>query len=408
MKTIWIINQFAGTLRSGWGERHYYLTKPLVDAGKARVVIISSANNHMFNHPAETTGLFTQENFNGVEFCWIRIPRYNPKSVTRFLAMFAFALTCLLLIFKRKKLGKPDYIVHSSMSIFPFPVALFLKNWFRSKRLIFEVRDLWPLTPIHLMGYSPKHPFIRFIGAFERMAYKRADRVITVLEESSAYISSISGDGSKIRWVPNGVSDEALDPVEKSDITRTELGLPNDKLVVCYTGTIGFANALEPLFNLIQTRPDQLSAFHFLIVGDGYLKDQFVEQTKSTGLVTFIPKVAKETIPAYLQCADICYISWHFSKLYEHGVSANKYFDYLGAGKPVLSAQTGIVDPVIKSGAGLVSENTSEAILNTLQQFASMTEQERLEMGKNGKDYVQANHTFSVLSETFFQAIVDE
>lgn len=48
-KNIWIINQTAGKIDSGWGERHYYLSNYWVKNGY-NVNIISGSHNHLFTN----------------------------------------------------------------------------------------------------------------------------------------------------------------------------------------------------------------------------------------------------------------------------------------------------------------------------------------------------------------------
>lgn len=403
-KSVWLVNQFAGTPESGWGERHFYLTKDLVSADQ-RVVIISSGNNHMFHKNEDLKGLFTYQVYEGVEFLWVWLPPYNPRNFTRFLAMFFFAAACLLLPFKMKTIGKPKAIMLSSMSIFPLPSLLFLKRLLRVPKFIFEVRDLWPLTPIHLMGISKNNPLIRMIGFLEKWAFKSADQIISLFEEAAPYINGISKEPTKFNWLPNGIAPSLLHPKEydKPDCVKN---LPKDKTIFCYTGTLGFANAMEPLFEALKSGEDFLRDAHFLIVGDGYLRPEFEASCQQLNNVTFTGKVSKKDVPLILKEVDVCFIAWHKSELYRYGVSANKYFDYLGLGKPVLSAQEGIKDPVVKAGAGLRVDNSSEAILDGIKTFLKMSKEERASLGKAGQDFIEKNHLYTKLGQKF-QSIID-
>ena len=47
-------------------------------------------------------------------------------------------------------------------------------------------------------------------------------------------------------------------------------------------------------------------------------------------------------------------------ELYRYGVSAQKYYDYMATGTPILSAQNGINDPVRQSGCGIIVKNEPE------------------------------------------------
>jgi glycosyltransferase involved in cell wall biosynthesis len=400
--TIWIINQFAGTPDSGWGERHYFLSEKFKNEG-FRVFIISSGNNHMFRKKAEMKGLFTMENYNGTEFCWVNGPSYNPQSISRFGAMFFFALALLWLPFKRTKIGKPDYILLSSMSIFPVPSVVFLKKILGAKKFIFEVRDLWPLTPIHLMGYSPKHPAMRLIGWLERLGYRKADEIVSLLKESENYITEISGKREKFTWIPNGIFQSDLENATTTEAAN--VAIPANRLVIAYMGTISFANALDPLIELILSQQEIENQVYFLFIGDGYLKDKYKDQLVNVNNVAFLNKVPKNKVQSYLKLADVCFIAWHHSPLYEYGVSANKYYDYLASGNPVLAAQIGIKDVVKESGCGIVVANTADEIRNGIVSFLETSEIERQKMGALGRNYV-SRFSYDRLSEDYLRIIL--
>ena len=398
--TIWIINQFAGTPKSGWGERHFYLSQGWLKQGY-RVIIISSGRNHMFSQAAKMKGLFTLEHFQGVDFFWVWTPKYNPKSIGRFIVMVWFASVLLLLPFYRSKIGVPRYIILSSMSIFPVPVVYLLKKIFKSEKFIFEVRDLWPLTPIHLLGYSLSHPLMRIIGWLESIGYRKSDTIVSVLKESKKYISNISGDSSKFKWIPNGINDHFLDL--PNNHVNSSVKIPANRLVIGYVGTLGFANALDPFFNFIAEQGKLRDQLFFMIVGDGYLMQRYMEQVEGVDNVAFTGKVPKELVPSYLNLIDTGFISWHESELYSHGVSANKYFDYFAACKPVLSAQTNIIDPVVLSGCGTVIANDIDSIRNGVKTMLRMHPEDLKLMGEKGYQYVSKNHRYSLLSDKYLR-----
>ena len=133
---IWIVNYFAGSPSSGWGERHFYLSNEWLKAGHT-VTIVSSTYNHMFSHFGGESSQFNFEEIEGRLFCWIKTPKYNPKSVTRFWAMIVFALKAYFVPAARA--GKPEIIIVSSMPIFPVLTGWLLKRKYRARKFIFEI-----------------------------------------------------------------------------------------------------------------------------------------------------------------------------------------------------------------------------------------------------------------------------
>ncbi len=398
-KNIWIINQTAGKLDSGWGERHYYLSKHWVDKGY-NVKIISGSHNHLFvNQPLVSKKWFTYENVeNGIQFCWVKVPKYNDSGFKKFLSNLIY--TFRLFFLSSKTLGTPEILIVSSMPIFPIINGLFFKRKFKSNKLIIEIRDLWPLTPMHLKGYSKNHPLIKIVGWFERLAYKKSDKIVSLLPNASEYISNISSDKSKFHYIPNGI-DENLIGKEMIDKSVSEC-IPKDKFIVGYAGTIGLANAMEYFIEaslLIKEKN-----IHFVIVGDGNLKSSFQQKVKNSTNITFIDKIKKSQVQAMLSYFDVCYLGRYKSPLYVHGVSYNKYFDYMLAKKPILESSELIKDQVELSGCGIiVKPENIQAIIDGILSLYTMKNGQRDEFGIKGYKFVKEFHDYSFLSDEYMK-----
>ena len=276
-KTIWVLNMTAGKPDSGWGERHYYFSKFWVKKGY-NIKIVSGSYNHLFhNQPTIENKKFTLEEVEtGITFCWVKIPNYDAGSIYKLWSMIVFAIKILSL--SSKELGNPSYILVSSMPIFPILSGWYLKKKFKAKKLFFEIRDLWPLTPMYLNGYSKWHPMIIIMRWIERFGYKKADAIISLLPNAHIYINPISKDNSKFKWIPNGIDKDLLVDEKLQEMIINQI--PKNKFIIGYTGTMGMANALEHLINASILLKDNTS-IHFVLVGDGYLKRKTTKRSCS-------------------------------------------------------------------------------------------------------------------------------
>jgi hypothetical protein len=395
-KNIWVINQFAGNPESGWGERHYYFSKNWIEKGY-RVTIISGSYNHVFHKLPHAPAQFNMDNYDGTQFCWVKVPDYNPKSVTRFWSFLIFAFKILFL--PVKKLGKPDIIVVSSMPIFPVLTGYWLKIRYHSKALLFEIRDIWPLTLVLLGDVSPKHVAVRFIGWFEKFGYRKADRIVSLLPNAASHFEQIANAGTKFEYIPNGLDEAVL--TKENLPEQIVFNIPKEKFIIGYTGTIGLANALEYLVDAAGLLKDD-KRYHFVIIGDGYLKEELELKSKDFGNISFFPKIRKNQVASAIEYFDICFVGRNDTPLFKHGVSANKYFDYMLAGKPVLDSNNYIKDPVELSGCGLiVAPDSADTIVEGIHHFFNLSPQERAIMGEKGRDYVRVNHNITHLSDLY-------
>src|SRR5690606_15081156 len=99
--------------------------------------------NHLTSPPA-LSETFMVENVDGLALCWVRTFKYNSaKSFKRILSWLHFEWRLLRL--PKQQFPKPDTIIVSSLSLLTIINGLILKKRYRC-RLIFEIRDIWPLT----------------------------------------------------------------------------------------------------------------------------------------------------------------------------------------------------------------------------------------------------------------------
>ena len=179
---------------------------------------------------------------------------------------------------------------------------------------------MWPETPIQLMGYSKYHPFIIILRQLQKYSLKASDAVASLLPNNKDYLSKMANKELKWSYLPNGINETKVERYNKYDLPGLNL---EGKFVVGYTGTIGYANALDILVKVILKLKDN-HKIHFLIVGDGYFRSNYQKCLAGCKNVTFIPKIPKLEVPSLLLHLDLCFIAWHRSKLYDYGVSANK------------------------------------------------------------------------------------
>ena len=76
---------------------------------------------------------------------------------------------------------RPDAVIASST----YPMDIWVARRIAKKadaKLVYEVHDLWPLSPIELSGMSPRHPFALLCQAAEDAAYRDANKPKELLD----------------------------------------------------------------------------------------------------------------------------------------------------------------------------------------------------------------------------------
>lgn len=403
-KTIWYITKyFSPSTKNSPGGRAWFLMKELATSGYNSVVITSDSNN-LVDVPALEQSV-TYEEVEGVQIVWLKTLKYGvAKSITRILSWFHFEWNLLRL--SKKKLAKPDAIVISSLSLLTIFNGLLLRRKYKC-RLIFEVRDIWPLTIIHESGVSPKNPFVILLSWTERLAYKQADAVIGTMPNLEEHVRKVSKSTTPVYCIPMGVAKEQSEvstPLEPEYIKQY---LSSDAMKIVHAGTIGITNALDIFFQAaskLQNRND----IEFILVGDGALRNTYIQKYGSLPNVIFAPKVNRYQVPSVLQLADIVYFSTFPTEVWKYGQSLNKIIDYMLSGTPILASYSGYPSMINEANCGFfIPAGDVDALVNKITKLAEYSEEELNTMGKNGRDWLLANRSYTKLAKEFAQVILD-
>lgn len=398
MKTIWIVHQYASTPETGLGGRNFYLAQELSKLGY-KVYLIASSANHLLHCQPKIDNVFTFDSTKGFTFVWVKMPSYKQAhSKKRVLNWFLFP-------WRIQKLGKlikykPDVILCSSPSPIAFLGAQRLAKHF-SARLVFEVRDIWPLTLTEVGSYSPKHPFILLMQWVENKAYHDSDRVISNLKNSVNHMVDQGLEKGKFTWIANGFSlEEVNNPLPLSERVLNQL--PKESFLVGYTGTFGLANDLYTLIDAAEILKD-IQDIKFVFVGGGKEKEQLIKYIKQKKInnITILDFIKKKQIQSMLANFDVLAVGAKKEPMYRFGVSPNKLFDYMYAAKPILYyIESGNYKPIDSASAGIevISENP-QALANAILSLYRMTEAERNQMGMNGRKAALEHYEYGMLAK---------
>jgi glycosyltransferase involved in cell wall biosynthesis len=400
-RVIWIVNQYAGSPRHGMEYRHYHLAKAMAGRGH-RVVVITGTRSHLFTRPPEVTRPFTLETIDGVTYCWVSGPRYERAiSLGRILNMAAFALRLERL--PVDKLPRPDAILVSSPSLFPLPVAARWANRFGA-RFAFEVRDIWPLTLRELGGLSTHHPLVLLMQRLEDFGYRRADAVVSVLPAATGHMVSRGMDPAKFHYLPNGIELDGR-PADAAPPEIVREAIRPGAFTVGFVGTLGRANVLETLIDA--ARLLQGDGVEVVVVGHGPEREQLEARAKGVANVTFVGPVPKEQVGPAIALFDACYVGYRRSSLYRFGVSPNKLYEYMAAGRPVLFAADAANQPVQEADCGrTVAPEDPAALADAIRSLAAASPDERARLGANARAYVAERHDYARLGERLAEVLL--
>lgn len=400
---ILILSKYASSKEDGFESRLFALARRFVKFGN-KVSIVSSDSNHFGNYP-KYNKVYNYFNIEGVELVRIKTFKYyKTASFRRILSWLDFELK--VLFFPFRKMGRPSVIIVSSLSLLTILNGILLKRKFKSK-LVFEIRDIWPLTMVEEAKYSNRNPFVKILAYIEKLGYQKSDLVVGTMPNLKEHVYAVTGNQNiKCECVPFGFDFQfySTNSINTDDF-YTKYKIPKNKFIIGYAGSIGITNGLSTILECSKSLIND-DRFFFIFLGDGDLRERLVEEYGNQKNVLFIPKVKREEVASFLSLCNLLYYSSLKSKIWEYGWSPNKLIDYMVAGKPVLASYSGYRSMIDEAQSGFfVPSEDPDSLKKVLQKIIMMSSGELEKMGKSGRDWLIKNRDWNVIANSYLEIL---
>jgi len=331
MKIIYLHQYFKFPNEYG-GTRSFDLSIGFLDLGH-HIEIITSTSDKSYK---KTKG-WSKIKKNGLVIHYIYLPYGNDMTYLQ--RSFVFLKFLFLSTFKLMSL-KGDLVLATSTPL-TIGIPAIIKRWIHKTPFIFEARDIWPEAVIAI-GAIKNKILQKILFFLEHFIYKNAAAIVALsIDMKKSIISRYPNLAEKPIEVIENISEIERFQTgynKKLSIIREKIGF-QPKCTILYAGTFGQVNGLDYVIDFAHSLKNIDSKIVFILVGEGVEKQKVMMRASDKGVldrnIFFIDPVSKSDLSQlYFECDIGSSFVINIKELWAN--SANKFFDTLAAGKPVL------------------------------------------------------------------------
>lgn len=402
MRMIYL-HQYFTTPEHAGGVRSYQFARRLVERGVAVDMITSSAFLPIEKVKGER--FISRRQIDGIDVHVIHTTYGNEMSfLRRILAFLAFTVIASAYVLT---LRKRDLVFATSTPLTIGIPGLIAKYYHRIP-MVFEVRDLWPDVPV-AMGIIRNPILIKLLKWFEAKLYRSSSKIVALSDGMIEELRSQQVPEEKLVLVPNASDITEFETIlaECKEDPLSYLRMTPDTRLCLYAGTLGLVNNIDYLMALArQFRAQQLD-IRIVIVGSGSQKhriNQTIEEEQLQDFITVLNPVPKTTLIPYIHAADACISTvQNIPALFNN--SANKFFDALAAGRPIVINHGGWqADVIERHNLGLVLGQDPQKAATELDHYLRNNTKKKLE--KKIKDFAIKHYSREVLFDRFISQAI--
>ncbi len=379
---ITYLYQYFGTPKGSWSTRVYEMCKIWIEQG-VEVTVITS--------PYDKSDIVSNKLISKMKIDGITLIVINAGDSNRFGILkraYRAILFAIISSYYAIKL-KSDILIASSGPI-TIGVPGLLGKFFSKKKLVFEVRDLWPGGAVE-MGLIKKRNLKKLFFKFEKYCYNQSALVVPCSLGMEKDIL-IRFPNTNTLVIPNACDNKLF----QSEVKEFEFPnwLNSDSKILLYTGSLGLMDACDEIiegFNLIEEKQN----IHLVFIGDGTERaelENLVNKYVLNDNIHFLGLIPKTDVIEWYRKAIVSFVV--FKNYYSLSTSSpNKMFDSFAAGVPIIQNTKGwIYDLVENKNVGINIESRSPISMKNAIEIFTTHEIDMSELKRNV--FKVANHDF--------------
>ena len=331
MKILYLHQYFKFPHESG-GTRSFDLSLGFINLGHD-VEVITSTSDPSYKSSKRWV-IIKKENIN---VHYIYMPYDNNMSYPTRIKVFIMFLWYSSL----KLLSLKGDLVLATSTPLTIGIPALIKKWFHKTPFIFEVRDVWPEAVI-AVGAVKNKLIQKALYYLEFLIYKNASAIVPLSKDMKKSIT---------KRYPM-ISTKPIQVIENiSEINRFQIGVNNKnfliknkigfkpRFTILYAGAFGRINGLGYVIELAEKIVLKDPSIAFILIGAGAEKEHILHHAKEANILNnnifIFDSIPKEELPQlYHECDMGSSFVIPVKELWAN--SANKFFDTLAAGKPIL------------------------------------------------------------------------
>jgi glycosyltransferase involved in cell wall biosynthesis len=255
-----------------------------------------------------------------------------------------------LTLLKQRGAFDPRMIIQARRIVFEHDINLIQTHGYKSNTIGFFLQLLCRRPWIGFAhGYIDDNSKNRFYNRIDRLALRRADRVVAVSNSMKALLTQHGVAAHKIRVVHNAVDPNDTVPKTSGKEIRLRYGLTSDQKVIGVIGRLNPEKGQLIFLRALEKTARSFPGVKALIIGDGQdraLLEGFCREKALSDRVVFLGY--QEKVADYYQVLDLLVLPSLSEGL------PNTVLEAMSFGVPVLATAVGGVPEIIQNGNGMM------------------------------------------------------
>lgn len=345
------------------------------------------------------------EEWNGIKISRSKIFARGTGGIRLMLNYLSFMFFCSFKVFFIKEKFDKIFVYEPSPVTVGIPAVV--AGWKMKIPFYFFVQDLWPES-LSAAGGIHNKLVLRFFNQLTQFIYSKAHKILV---QSRGFIDYISTQGhflDKIIYYPN-TAESLFKPMipEEEYLKKLPVGF---KLL--FAGNLGEAQGIGTLIKAAKIVKEKGIDMNWVFLGDGRQKESYISEVKANDLekcVHFLGSFPGETMPHFFACVDGLIVSLKKDPIFGLTIPG-KTQPYLACRKPIIASLDGEGARIIEEaqcGFTSAAENVEILAENVIALYR-LSEEERLQMGRNSEKYFREHFDREMLIERLVKILEND